>query len=73
MTFYIFTGNIGSYVQFLPIFASLRKYVTHTMSGQVCIEHAYVIDHPGELLAFDFSKIIDQAKYASMIMSNEMS
>lgn len=38
-----------------------------------CIRHAYVIDHPKELLAFDGRKITSQAEFSARIIEQEFS
>ena len=52
----MFTGNKGDELQFLVIIKSLKEYFQDAQIS-ACIEQAMVLEHPGELIAFDSGKI----------------
>jgi alpha-beta hydrolase superfamily lysophospholipase len=66
----LFTGNKGHEFQFLVIFKSLKEYFQDAHIN-ACIDYAMVLEHPGELIAFDSGKIKGQADYAAKIIDRQ--
>jgi surfactin synthase thioesterase subunit len=54
--FYLFTGNEGKAVQFLPIVKSIHMQLKNT---NICIELANVLGHPEEKIAFHKELIME--------------